>query len=151
VLEGIMVAHLTVARIAEGLRVSWNTAKDAVLEEGNRVLIDDPTRFDGVAVIGVDEYAWRHTRRGRGNLGIYRRMIAAYRDPDRGKGRQLMSALIESVSTGVPKALSEVITNYIARSRRLQSPTTPSTMKSPFSAPARSGVCAARTSMAWAR
>jgi len=42
--------------------------------------------------------------------GIYQRMIAAYRDPDRGKGRQLMSALIESVSTGVPKALSEVIT-----------------------------------------
>jgi transposase len=37
-------------------------------------------------------------------------MIAAYRDPDRGKGRQLMNALIESVSTGVPKALSEVIT-----------------------------------------
>ena len=42
--------------------------------------------------------------------GIYQRMIAAYRDPDRGKGRQLMSALIASVSTGVPKALSEVIT-----------------------------------------
>jgi hypothetical protein len=28
------------------------------------VLIDDPTRFDGVAVIGVDEHVWRHTRRG---------------------------------------------------------------------------------------
>ena len=42
--------------------------------------------------------------------GIYQRMIAAYRDPDRAKARQLMSALIASVSTGVPKALSEVIT-----------------------------------------
>jgi transposase len=29
-----VVAHLTVARIAEGLGVSWNTANDAVLEEG---------------------------------------------------------------------------------------------------------------------
>ena len=42
--------------------------------------------------------------------GIYQRMIAAYRDPDRAKARQLMSALIASVSTGVPKALSEIIT-----------------------------------------
>jgi transposase len=56
--------HLTVARVAEGLAVSWNTANDAVLAEGKRVLIDDPHRFDGVTVIGVDEHAWRHTRRG---------------------------------------------------------------------------------------
>ena len=63
-LEGIVVQHLTVARIAEGLAVSWNTANDAVLAEGRRVLIDDPQRFDGVKVIGVDEHVWRHTRRG---------------------------------------------------------------------------------------
>ena len=37
---------------------------DAVLAEGKRVLIEDPGRFDGVQVIGVDEHAWRHTRRG---------------------------------------------------------------------------------------
>jgi len=63
-LEAIVVQHLTVARIAEGLAVSWNTANDAVLAEGKRVLIDDEHRFDGVAVIGVDEHVWRHTRRG---------------------------------------------------------------------------------------
>ena len=63
-LEGIVCQHLTVARVAEGLAVSWNTANDAVLAEGKRVLIDDPGRFDGVAVIGVDEHVWRHTRRG---------------------------------------------------------------------------------------
>ena len=63
-LEGIVVQHLTVARIAEGLAVSWNTANDAVLAEGRRVLIDDPQRFDGVKVIGVDEHCWRHTRKG---------------------------------------------------------------------------------------
>ena len=56
--------HLTVARVAEGLGVAWNTANDAVLAEGKRVLIDDPHRFDGVTVIGVDEHVWRHTRRG---------------------------------------------------------------------------------------
>ena len=63
-LEGIVVQHLTVARVADGLGVSWNTANDAVLAERRRVLIDDPGRFDGVAVAGVDEHARRHTRRG---------------------------------------------------------------------------------------
>ncbi|GAA3720229.1 hypothetical protein GCM10022224_102730 [Nonomuraea antimicrobica] len=50
-----MVQHLTVARIAEGLAVSWNTANDAILAEGKQVLINDEHRFDGVHVIGVDE------------------------------------------------------------------------------------------------
>ena len=63
-LEAIVCQHLTVARIAEALGVAWNTANDAVLAEGRRVLIADPTRFDGVRVIGVDEHVWRHTRRG---------------------------------------------------------------------------------------
>jgi transposase len=253
-LEGIVVQHLTVARVAEGLGVAWNTANDAVLAEGKRILIDDVGRFDGVRVVGVDEHVWRHTRRGdkyvtvivdltgirdgigparlldmvegrskqvfkqwlterpeawrdavevvamdgftgfktatteelpdavavmdpfhvvrlagdaldrcrrrvqlsihghRGHKGdplysvrrtlhtgadlltdkqndrlaalfaaeehveveatwgIYQRMIAAYREPDRTKGRELMSKLIESLSHGVPAALSEVIT-----------------------------------------
>lgn len=63
-LEALVVGHLTVARIAAALAVSWNTANDAVLAEGQRVLIDDPDRFHGVTVIGVDEHVWRHTRGG---------------------------------------------------------------------------------------
>jgi transposase len=63
-LEAIVCQHLSVARVAEGLAVSWNTANNAVLAEGTRVLIADPARFDGVKVIGVDEHVWRHTRRG---------------------------------------------------------------------------------------
>ncbi|WP_257479206.1 ISL3 family transposase [Acidipropionibacterium jensenii] len=63
-LEGIVVQHLTVARVAEGLDVSWNTANDAVLAEGTRVLIDNKHRFDGVTVVGVDEHCWRHTGKG---------------------------------------------------------------------------------------
>jgi transposase len=253
-LEAIVVQHLTVARIAEALAVAWSTANDAVLAEGKRVLINDPSRFDGVKGIGIDEHVWRHTRkgdkyvtviidltairdgtgpsrlldmvegrskqvfktwlaerdptfrdavevvamdgftgfktatseelpdavavmdpfhvvrlagdaldrcrrriqldtcghRGRANdplyrsrrtlhtgadlltdkqktrldalfaneqhvqveatWGIYQRMIAAYRDPDRAAGRKLMIALIESISSGVPKALTELIT-----------------------------------------
>ena len=41
---------------------------------------------------------------------IYQRMIAAYREPDRTKGREWMVTLIESVSHGVPTDLSEVVT-----------------------------------------
>ena len=63
-LEGLVVQHLTVARVAEGLAVSWNTANNAVLAEGQRMLITDPNRFDAATVIGVDEHVWRHTRRG---------------------------------------------------------------------------------------
>jgi transposase len=63
-LKAIVCQHLSIARVAEGLAVSWNTANNAVLAEGHRVLIADPGRFDGVAVIGVDEHVWRHTRRG---------------------------------------------------------------------------------------
>lgn len=43
--------------------------------------------------------------------GIYQRMIAAYRHPDRTKGGdELIQNLIGSVSAGVPAELSEVIT-----------------------------------------
>ncbi|WP_418275718.1 ISL3 family transposase [Isoptericola jiangsuensis] len=63
-LVGLVVGHLTVARVAEALAVAWHTANDAILAEGQRVLIDDDTRFDGVRMIGVDEHVWRHTRRG---------------------------------------------------------------------------------------
>ena len=63
-LTALVVDHLTIARVASHLGVSWHTANTAVLDEGRRVLIEDPRRFDGVAVIGVDEHAWRHTRFG---------------------------------------------------------------------------------------
>jgi transposase len=43
-------------------------------------------------------------------VAAHQRMIAAYREPDRPKGRELMSKLIESVHQGVPSALSEVNT-----------------------------------------
>lgn len=63
-LRALVVDHLSVSRIAAGLGVAWNTANDAVLAEGHRRLINDPTRFDGVRVLGVDEHVWRHTRWG---------------------------------------------------------------------------------------
>lgn len=63
-LDALVLDHLTVSRVAAGLGVAWHTANTAVLDEGRRRLLDDPGRFDGVAVLGVDEHVWRHTRRG---------------------------------------------------------------------------------------
>jgi len=87
-LEGIVCQHLTVARVAEGLGVSWNTANDAVLAEGRRVLIEDPHRFDGVRVIGVDERCWRHTRRGRNSYRFTDNAVLTRRAPQ-GRTRAL--------------------------------------------------------------
>ena len=42
--------------------------------------------------------------------GVYQRMITAYREPDRARGRQLMVQLIDSLSHNVPKPLTELIT-----------------------------------------
>ncbi|WP_024476406.1 ISL3 family transposase [Arthrobacter sp. CAL618] len=40
--------------------------------------------------------------------GIYQRIIAAYREPDKKKGKEMMRAVINSVTSGVPAALTEI-------------------------------------------
>lgn len=40
--------------------------------------------------------------------GIYQRIVAAYREPDKNKGKQMMRAVIDAVSSGVPAALIEI-------------------------------------------
>ena len=51
-LEALVLQHLTVARVAEGLAVAWDTANDAVLAEGQRVLIATPPGSTGSARSG---------------------------------------------------------------------------------------------------
>jgi len=63
-LAGIVISQFSVSRVAVGLGGAWQTANGAVLTEGKRALMNDPTRFDNVVVIGVDEHVWRHTRNG---------------------------------------------------------------------------------------
>ena len=55
-LTGVVIHHLTMARIAQALDMSWNTTNTAILGEGQRLLINDPTRFDGLCVIGMDKH-----------------------------------------------------------------------------------------------
>ena len=66
-LTGVVVHHVTVARIPRFWLCPGRAANTAVLAEGERSLINDPTRFEGVRVIGVDEHVWRHTPYGDKN------------------------------------------------------------------------------------
>ncbi|WP_244963257.1 hypothetical protein [Actinomyces trachealis] len=59
-LSGIVVQHLSMARVAQGLGVWWSTANEAVLAEGMRLLVNDPSRLEGVRVIGVDDCPARY-------------------------------------------------------------------------------------------
>ena len=61
--DGAVCQHLTVARVAEGLALSWRTANDAVLAENKRLLVDDPHRLDGAHVLGVDARVAPHPPR----------------------------------------------------------------------------------------
>ena len=40
--------------------------------------------------------------------GIYQRIVAAYRHPDKNKAKEMMRAVIDSVSNGVPALLEEI-------------------------------------------
>lgn len=63
-LVAIVLDDLSVSRVANHLDVAWHTANSAIINEGQRLLFNDPKRFDGVTVLGVDEHVWRHTRLG---------------------------------------------------------------------------------------
>ena len=41
---------------------------------------------------------------------VYQRIIAAYRQPDRERGKQALTALIDTMRRGVPTALPELVT-----------------------------------------
>lgn len=40
--------------------------------------------------------------------GIYQRIVAAYREPDKKKAKEMMHAVITAITTGVPAALIEI-------------------------------------------
>jgi transposase len=68
-------------------------------------LLTDKQRARLGALFAVDEHV-----EVEATWAIYQRMIAAYREPDRAKGRAIMEQLIASLSTAVPQELGEVIT-----------------------------------------
>lgn len=69
-LEGIVVQHLSMARVADGLGGVVEHRQQRGLAEGRRVLIEDPDRFDAVKAISVDVHVWLHTRRGEKHVTV---------------------------------------------------------------------------------
>lgn len=63
-LRALGLESMSVSRAAQALGVTWHTANTAILASAQATLLDDPHRFDGVEVLGVDEHVWRHTKRG---------------------------------------------------------------------------------------
>ena len=63
-LRALALECMSVSRVAAALGISWHTANNTILTSAQATLLDDPHRFDGVEVLGVDEHVWRHTRRG---------------------------------------------------------------------------------------
>lgn len=72
-------------------------------------LLTDRQKARLAALFDPDAHGDRHVE-VEVTWSIYQRMIAAYREPDRSKGREVLLKLIESISHGVPTALVEVRT-----------------------------------------
>jgi transposase len=68
-------------------------------------LLTDKQKARLVALFAVDAHA-----EVEATWTMYQRTVAAYRHPDRNKGRALMAALIATLSADVPKPLQELIT-----------------------------------------
>jgi transposase len=105
-LKSVVTDRLSIARVAAGLGVTWHTVNDAVLAAGRQLLIDDPHRLDGVRVIGVDEHAWRHTRRG----GKYVTVIIDLTPVRDGVGPSRLLDMVEGRSKQVFKSWLEAQT-----------------------------------------
>ncbi|MDD7541731.1 MAG: ISL3 family transposase [Mobiluncus porci] len=60
-LKLVVVDHMSIKSVAQTLGASWHATFQAVHDLGWDQYLSDPTRFDGVEVIGVDEHKWAHT------------------------------------------------------------------------------------------
>jgi transposase len=67
VLRRLILDRATVAVVARELGRSWDTVNGIAVEATTNLLITDTTRLDEVAVIGVDEHRWAHTRHAAGD------------------------------------------------------------------------------------
>ena len=50
----------------------------------------------------------RRAHRGQDRLAIYQKIIAAYADPNRRRGKRVLAAVIDSIRRGVPAGLEEI-------------------------------------------
>jgi hypothetical protein len=80
--------------------------------------------------------------------GIYQRMIAAYREPDKQNGKAMMQAVIDSVASGVPATLTEIRSSAGPSSNAPRTPSRSSTGPARRTAPPRPSTAGSNTSAA---
>ncbi|MGO2519547.1 MAG: ISL3 family transposase [Microbacterium sp.] len=66
-------------------------------------LLTDKQRARLETLFGSDEHV-----EVEATWGIYQCIVAAYREPDKNRGKTMMNAVIDSVTSGVPTALTEI-------------------------------------------
>ena len=115
-LKSVVIDRMSIARVAAALACSWHTVNDAVLAAGRDLLIEDPHRFDGVKVIGVDEHCWRHTGRGSHYVTVVidltpvkeRRGPARLLDMVPGRSKQVFKTWLDAQSEGFREGIEVV-------------------------------------------
>jgi transposase len=105
VLRRLIVDRATVAAVARELGRGWDTVNSIAVEATRTLLLSDTTRLDGVAVIGVDEHRWAHTRHAAGDG--YVTVIVDLTPVVTGTGRARLLEL-------VPGRSAAALTNWLA-------------------------------------
>ncbi len=100
-LRAVVIDRTSIARVATNLGAAWHTVNDAALAAGRTLLIDDPTRLDGVRVIGVDEHCWRHPRPGARSMERFVTVIIDLTPVRDGTGPARLLDLVEGRSKQV--------------------------------------------------
>lgn len=84
--------HATIQGLARQLGTSWKTVWRAIKPELER-LAEDPSRFDGVTTLGVDEHVWHHVDPRRRGPKELTGMVDLTRD-ERGRVRARLLDLV---------------------------------------------------------
>ena len=99
VLRRLMLDRTTVAAVARELGLSWDTVNTIAVAATKTIVAADPTRFEGVRVVGVDEHRWAHTRHADG--GGYVTVITDLTDVVAGSGPARLLDLVAGRSAAV--------------------------------------------------
>jgi transposase len=99
VLRRLMIDKATVAAVARELGLAWVTVNTIALDATRTLIAADTGRFDGVAVIGVDEHRWAHTAHAEGQG--YVTVITDLTDVVAGRGPARLLDLVPGRSAAV--------------------------------------------------
>lgn len=116
--------HATVNGLARQLGTAWHTVwtpVNAALQE----LADDPSRFDGVRTLGVDEHIWHHVSRRKRGPKELTGMVDLTRNEDGKVQARLLDLVPGAIRGGVRKVAQRPRRNLHLRCRDRRSGSVP--------------------------